>query len=294
MNPRQRHRPSVGRLIHRVRRPQRIARYGFRVDQQSCDTRQCERRGRNAAPYRHLFLQNRKSQRGDRGQCHREALKGTRVADRDQSQAEQQRIRQGRFTKQARISAQHQRATRSCQTSAVITVDPVARHAETEHCQYCAEKRPLRRYPGLQHPAQRRTHPSAQQPDGDPRIAQEFSDRQHRALPRKKIRVVGRLMEDMQAFKKGPQRVSGIGEPPVRQGVGNQEMAEFIRYGRLRNRQQWQQRGANRQGKAEYRRHRDSFSLSEADPGSPNALHAETGRPAVQTASQNNRRNHDG
>ena len=75
-------------------------------------------------------------------------------------------------------------------------------------------------------------------------MPRQHSQRQDGRRAGKIVRVVSRLLNDVDALEMLPHRMRRVTQPPMRQSVGEQQLAEFIRHFRMRNGKHRQQRRA--------------------------------------------------
>jgi hypothetical protein len=88
----------------------------------------------------------------------------------------------------------------------------------------------------MEHPAYSRTHQPDAQPNTNNWIAsQNLSEGEHRSRTGWIFGRVGRLMNNMNAFKMGPHGVGRISQPAVGKCVGGKQITKFIVDGGLGN-----------------------------------------------------------
>ncbi len=132
------------------------------------------------------------------------------------------------MTLKARHCSQHHSAGESHYRSAPVSIHPVAENTQTQRRQQSAEQRPSRGQPPLKHPAYGRAHERRDNQLPDPGMPQPFAQRQHQPLRRRVHRHVGRLLDDMETLEVHRHGMWRIGHPAVCEGVGCQQITEFV------------------------------------------------------------------
>ena len=99
-----------------------------------------------------------------------------------------------------------------------------------------AKKRPGGRKKTQEHPVDRRGSSGRDEPNADERlIAEELSDGQGQALCGRVFAHVGGADQNVRCFKMLGKRRSRVGQASMSEGVGGEEIAEFILHARLRD-----------------------------------------------------------
>ncbi len=116
-----------------------------------------------------------------------------------------------------------------CKRSAPVAVHPWIGRAKLNHRQHAAEQRPFWRRPATQHPIAKRAHRAGRQQNAGPwQTDDRAPERQHHAVSQRiNGRIRGRLQNE-EGFKELMQRMCGIGEAEVSQGVGDQQVPELV------------------------------------------------------------------
>ncbi len=79
-------------------------------------------------------------------------------------------------------------------------------------------------------------------------MAEPLSGREYQSLRRRVHRHVGGLLNLVQSFEVLPHRVRGVGQASVGEGVGGEQVTEFIFPARSGHAQNRDERGAKKQG----------------------------------------------
>ena len=125
--------------------------------------------------------------------------------------------------------AQQQRPSDGGHRAAVIRVHPIAGDAQPHGDEQASEQRPSRAHPALQHPAARGAHESDAEPDAHPGVPRQGQSNGHDgALCRRVDAGIDRSHENVHAVEVGPTRMDGVDDAAVREGVGQQKVAELV------------------------------------------------------------------
>ena len=149
-----------------------------------------------------------------------------------------------------RQRSQRQGAAQSDDRAAPVAVHPVTEKPEAQHRHQSAQESPCRGHPSLQHPRDRRAHEGSYQQLPDPGMPQPLAGSQNQPLCRSVHRHIGRLLNDMEALEVLPHGMRRVGHASVREGVGREQIAEFIipaRHGNSKDRDQGKAKGDHQQ-----------------------------------------------
>lgn len=120
-------------------------------------------------------------------------------------------------------------AAESGNATSPIGLGPIVQKAKAQGNQQTAEKSPGRGEPTEEHPEAEGAEQTHDEEHTGPGVAgEELAKRHGSADAWGVLGCVGGLMQDVVCFEVAPEGVGGIGEAAVSQGVGDQEMAEFI------------------------------------------------------------------
>ena len=113
--------------------------------------------------------------------------------------------------------------------AAPITVHPLIERTKLDDGQQAADERPAGRGPRAQHPITQRAKCADAQRDARPRMSEDGpADGENQALAERKNRRVGRLLQHEESFEELVQRMHGIRQTKMPEGVGDQEIAEIV------------------------------------------------------------------
>ncbi len=169
------------------------------------------------------------------GHAQRKPFVWPRGKQDEHTHGEQDCVAEPGLPPEARPGAEDQRAAERAQRSAPVAVHPITEQAQAQRPQHAPEQRPFRRHPRLQHPAERAGHQREAQHDAGPRCAGcGLAERQEQRLARQVHRAVGRLLDHVNGFEVGPQRMRRVGQAAVRQRVREEQMTVFVGDQRLR------------------------------------------------------------
>src|SRR5439155_8017427 len=129
----------------------------------------------------------------------------------------------------ARESAEDESAAEGGDASAKVAVYPITESGEADDGEQSADEGPQRGEPGLEHPAEGGAHEGgAEDYAAEGVVEKDLSEGEEQALGRVVDRGVGRFLVDVEAFEVDPHGVSGVGEASVGEGVGHEQVAEFV------------------------------------------------------------------
>src|ERR1051325_7802735 len=89
------------------------------------------------------------------------------------------------------------------------------------------------RHPREQHPVNRRACERRAYPNADYWMRDNLTQREHESLNGRVLRCVRWLLNDVEALEMPPHRVRRICQPPMREGIGGEKVAELVMRYRL-------------------------------------------------------------
>ncbi len=132
----------------------------------------------------------------------------------------------------------------------------------------------------MQHPGEGRAHERSDEQLADPGMAEPLADGQNKSLRGRVHRHVGRLLNDVETLEVHPHGMGRIGHASVSEGVGREQITEFIIPARRGNSKDGDQGNAN--GNHQQPDHDNGQRLSPCQPSKAIFPHGRS-RPAEQS-----------
>src|SRR5436309_9602204 len=139
--------------------------------------------------------------RDSHGDTEYHAFVGAAVRQQHESQGQHQAMTRMHSLAKARPRSQYQCSPEGGDGRAPVRVHPVAENAQSQRRQYCTEECRRRRYPGLQHPADRPARRRRDQQLSDPWMAENLSGCEYQAMRRWVHGHVGRVLNHVEGLE---------------------------------------------------------------------------------------------